>query len=444
MKKGLTVGDEKYRNTHMLSFDSTSCQETSVTDLDMKIVTRFFREKRVQQQPEFQRHMDDQKLLEQFNFLQGSSLTYGALLCFGKNPSHWVEGTGISCIYWRGKNREAGWIEEKPFEGSLLEQFESSMDFLKKNVPLRRTIDPTGRSEQWEIPFIALQEALVNAILHREYANQPNIIKVELFEDRLEITSPGGLPDPLTLRDLSEEGRSELRNPQIARIFYLSNYVERVGSGIPRMKNAMKRAGLPAPDFTKGSPGRFKVVLLRHKPKPVFTSLSTIVRSIDSKRGYQILLLITLLVALLFWLYSATFYFRQLGGVDLNRYCESLGYHEHNADVSCFSNLKMDAVCNWQYETTGLSFQLQNPIEPTSGNCYDSQGNLKGGIRDMDGYCKDSHHDYLGMPEAMAMGNEWVCEQKINVTLVCLWQFNRTDVQARKNDQGSWQCYSHF
>ena len=61
----------------------------------------------------------------------------------------------------------------------------------------------------------------------------------------------------------------------------------------------------------------------------------------------------------------------------------------------------------------------------------------------MDGYCKDPRaNNYLGVPGAGIVNNTWVCEQNINVTLICIWQYSRTDVQARKNDQNNWTCDS--
>lgn len=137
-------------------------------------------------------------------------------------------------------------------------------------------------------------------------------------------------------------------------------------------------------------------------------------------------------------------YFTQLGGVDLGTYCRSLNYQRNNADVSCTSTINLDDACDWQHETSGLHFRLQNPSDPKSGDCYDSHRNTVGGIRNMDNYCKDQRQDYLGMPGAMAVGNTWVCEQQINMTLVCSWQFSRVDVQAHKDDQGNWVCYGFW
>jgi hypothetical protein len=61
----------------------------------------------------------------------------------------------------------------------------------------------------------------------------------------------------------------------------------------------------------------------------------------------------------------------------------------------------------------------------------------------MSGYCKDHRQGYLGLPDAALMDNKtWVCEEKLNVTLACMWTYSQTDMQARKNEQGLWVCYA--
>jgi hypothetical protein len=113
-------------------------------------------------------------------------------------------------------------------------------------------------------------------------------------------------------------------------------------------------------------------------------------------------------------------------------------YEKNITDVSCSSTINLDKVCVWQYGS-GYSGQFTNPSDPNSGNCYDSKG-VVGGV-DMDRYCKDPRQGYLGIPVADTVGNTWVCKQNIDVRLVCTWQYSRTDVQARKNDQNLWACY---
>lgn len=110
---------------------------------------------------------------------------------------------------------------------------------------------------------MALGEALANALVHREYANQTSPVYVDIFYNRIEICSPGEPPEPMTMDLLEEEHKSHPRNPQIARVFYLYGYVEKVGSGIQRMQNALKSAGLQAATFELGKDQTFKVIFSR-------------------------------------------------------------------------------------------------------------------------------------------------------------------------------------
>ena len=125
------------------------------------------------------------------------------------------------------------------YQRDLITQFESSRDFLRRHLRLIRTIGRDERTEELEIPLVALGEALANALVHREYANQTSPVYIDIFKDSVEICSPGTPPDPMTLELLEEKHISHPRNPQIARIFYLCKYVDKVGSGIQRMQDAL-------------------------------------------------------------------------------------------------------------------------------------------------------------------------------------------------------------
>ncbi len=132
----------------------------------------------------------------------------------------------------------------------------------------------------------------------------------------------------------------------------------------------------------------------------------------------------------------------QLTGLDLGAYCTSLTYTEIIGDSACSSPVDMNAACNWQWGGTDLHNQFSDPTNSYSGTCYDSSRAKKGGISDMEGYCK--HLVRYGAP--MDIANKpptragWVCQQQIDPTLACIWQFSRTNVEAR-NDQGNWTCY---
>jgi len=163
--------------------------------------------------------------------------------------------------------------EEKEYRGSLLKQFTLGCAFLQKHLQFGRVIDSEGSSERPELPFRVLEESLVNALVHREYATESGHRfraeggQVEIFSDRVEISSPGSLPASLSLDALTRASKEYLgshpRNPQIMRIFYLAGYVEKVGSGIERMQHLMADAGMRQLEFLLSRQQMLTVLLFR-------------------------------------------------------------------------------------------------------------------------------------------------------------------------------------
>lgn len=129
----------------------------------------------------------------------------------------------------------------------LLIQFSGAVAFLKKHLNVRSEIRGFDRFDIYEIPLDALREAVVNAIVHRDYAVKGTSVYVRIFDDRVEIENPGGLPEGITKRDFGKS--SVRRNPIIADLFHRMGKVERMGSGIERMRELMRDAGLKEPVF---------------------------------------------------------------------------------------------------------------------------------------------------------------------------------------------------
>jgi ATP-dependent DNA helicase RecG len=116
------------------------------------------------------------------------------------------------------------------------------------------------REERYEYPLAAVREAVVNAVCHRDYAIMGQRIEVRLFDDRMEILSPGGLPGHMTLENIREEHYS--RNPRLVRGFFYWGIVEELGLGVDTIYEAMQRAHHPAPEFR--DTGRSFSVTLRN------------------------------------------------------------------------------------------------------------------------------------------------------------------------------------
>lgn len=136
-----------------------------------------------------------------------------ALLFFGKNISLKIRQNFITCVLYKGTNK-TNIIDRKDFSSDLLTNYNDAFNFLKQSLKLRYVIDDAGpRKEIPEIPYEALREALLNAIIHRDYFEDRTGIFVEIYDDRVEITNPGGLVPGLTKDNF---GKISLpRNPLI-------------------------------------------------------------------------------------------------------------------------------------------------------------------------------------------------------------------------------------
>jgi ATP-dependent DNA helicase RecG len=136
------------------------------------------------------------------------------------------------------------------------------MQWLKGKLNIRYEIEGGGpRKEHWEIPETALKEAIINSIGHRDYYDKGARIHIELYDDRLKISNPGGLTSAITPKEFGTKSHS--RNPLIFGLLVRVRLVEQLGSGIGRINTAIKEAGLSSPEFK--TDGLFTVVFKREK-----------------------------------------------------------------------------------------------------------------------------------------------------------------------------------
>lgn len=239
-----------------ISYDEEVARGYPLQNLDLKSLGEFFAESTDRKLK--QSDLINLKILRHEN--KKLQPTRGGVLLAGKKPLH--ENTYISCALFKGTQTEE-FIDRKECQGTLYQQALEAMNFLKKHIPLRGKITGLKREDQYEIPLIALREALINAIVHRDYSLENSHTKIGIFDDRVELISPGCLPKSLDLQDL-EVGRSEIRNKVIARFFKEVKYVEEWGTGINKMIESCRRQGLKPPIF-KETGLFFKVILSREK-----------------------------------------------------------------------------------------------------------------------------------------------------------------------------------
>ena len=144
-------------------------------------------------------------------------------------------------------------IDNKRIEGTIEEMLNGTMNFLRRNMKTSVIIDSNGkRKDKSEYPLEALREAVANALIHRDYSTQTEnaYIAVNMYEDRIEIISPGTLYGTNRLDKLGTSTSMEVRNPNIVRILEeKESVIENRHSGIPTMKREMRKYGLPDPEF---------------------------------------------------------------------------------------------------------------------------------------------------------------------------------------------------
>jgi ATP-dependent DNA helicase RecG len=224
---------------------------TLTTDLDVAVLQRFL------SQASQERHMaldpatPAPQTLEKLGLRVHGQLSRAAVLLFGTYPQRFVASSEVRCARFKG-TEPLHFLDMKVIEGNIIDQVPAAMDFIQRHISMAAEVVPDhlARQERWEYPLDALREALVNAVCHRDYRDSGNV-QVRIFDDRLEVWSPGLLPEGVTVADLSRVHNSHPRNHRIARVFFLLRYIEQWGTGTLRMRELCQDAGLPLPEFTE-------------------------------------------------------------------------------------------------------------------------------------------------------------------------------------------------
>jgi ATP-dependent DNA helicase RecG len=190
--------------------------------------------------------------------------TTAGILLFGKEPQALLPECHIICSQFKGTSgRDA--LRSIDCTGSLFEQFEQAFSFTTSCLSKSFKIQSVVRSEEYEIPLIALREIFLNAIVHRDYSVKAPT-KIAIFDDRVEVFSPGNFPGPLT-SDLLEAGITYVRNAFICKAFRDAGYIEKLGTGFSTVFRLFRDAHLVAPAVSEGS-GYVKCILPRKKSSP--------------------------------------------------------------------------------------------------------------------------------------------------------------------------------
>jgi len=236
--------------------------EASVADLDTSLLAELRERTGLM--------LSDEELLWHYRLAElrnGRMLpSLAALLLFGKDPGRWHPRCGIDFVKYEGTERRFGAelniVKRAWLEAPLVRLIELAYRTIEPHIRQRQRLVDLFFEERLEYPPFAWQEAIVNAVAHRDYGYEGLGIEIWMFDDRVEIRSPGQLVEPVTLERLRRRERIHAsRNPRIARVLTAWEYMREQGEGVPRMFEAMEREGLYPPEFRLEAEAVFTVVL---------------------------------------------------------------------------------------------------------------------------------------------------------------------------------------
>jgi predicted HTH transcriptional regulator len=258
-KTDIEAVEELRRQRMSISFDEVPVLEAKIEELDKENIKYYLlKRKEVRDIPEAEITVEFLKKIRALKKINGRAYpTVGGILLFSNEPEKYLSGAIVRCARFKGVEMDE-FIDQRIAIGPLFEQVEQVMDFFRRNVRRGARIEGVYRRERYEYPLGAVREAVVNALCHRDYSRRGADVKFAIFDDRLEVTSPGALPPQVSLADLGT-GVSELRNRVIGRIFNEMGLIEGWGTGIRRIRKLIQERGLKPPEF-KEHASFFKVI----------------------------------------------------------------------------------------------------------------------------------------------------------------------------------------
>ncbi|MCK4813292.1 MAG: hypothetical protein KAT14_05070 [Candidatus Marinimicrobia bacterium] len=235
-----------------------SLTDLSVSFLDIPVDEIEFNEALIRKFTSKGDFKDVNEFLQQIRQIRNGKVSKAAYLCFAKR-NHLFSNAIIKIARFDG-NTVTKFIDKKNIDINLIDAVDEILEFIMKHIDKGIIHHRSGKEEvKWDYPADALREAIINAIIHRDYSDTGNI-QVRIFEDWLEIWSPGELPKELDITRILYEDRAILKNSNLAMIFQSLGLVDIWGTGFKRMNDACINNGNPAPIYSQKA-GAFVVTM---------------------------------------------------------------------------------------------------------------------------------------------------------------------------------------
>jgi len=223
--------------------------------------------------------LDAEQIREVLSITHKGAPTLAAVLLFSPYPQAYFPQFSVTAVvvpgYQMGETDEEGarFVDNKRIEGNIVQMLDESLSFAQRNMAVKTIVDEQSgkRKDRTEYPIKALREAILNALVHRDYSfySEGTPVQIIFYKDRLEIHNPGGLYGRMTIDQLGR-ANADTRNPVLANMLEAMGVVENRYSGIPTIQRELRNAGLPAPEF-RDSRGQFSVTFHNGKTEQVIS-----------------------------------------------------------------------------------------------------------------------------------------------------------------------------
>jgi len=218
----------------------------TISDLDMRRLVNNFVYIRRQEAPDLGDQESWRRLLENTEITVDGGVTMAGLLLFGKNPNRFLPQAGIDATAFTGTDKDYAARERASIRGPITPLFtesgdllengliEQAVDFVRRNTNVTATLaDGARRKERFDYPDEPIRECIVNALVHRDYLLFGTAIELSIYSNRLEVISPGRLPNGITPERM-KAGTRATRNQLLMDVMRDYSYVERSGMGVRR------------------------------------------------------------------------------------------------------------------------------------------------------------------------------------------------------------------
>lgn len=239
-------------NSYASTWEKIMVFDGEIEDLDdqeiIKTVDRGVENKRANSLPK-----EPFEFLSYFQLVEGHRVTNGAMVLFGKDPIRFLPQSRVRIAVMPHGKTGSVYSDSRNIESNLFTTYQQILEFLVRNIAQISSFehDRGDRNDSLAIPFQVLDEAVVNALVHRDYGNLSGEIVINLLPDCLEIINPGEMPDSLVvMKSQVQPHHSILRNPTIAHMFFLRQKMEKVGRGLSMIYDELTKNGKRAPEWT--------------------------------------------------------------------------------------------------------------------------------------------------------------------------------------------------